>query len=75
MFGRVTVAWIWLKQAVLASAALDKESLGEADRNFYSGKLQTALYYARWELPQIGPQAELLLRCDATTLGMQDAWF
>ncbi|RZT10538.1 butyryl-CoA dehydrogenase [Duganella sp. CF402] len=68
--GHIVVAWIWLQQALLAAASLQR---GDAD--FYRGKLQACRYFFRWELPKIGPQLELLASIDTTTLDMQDAWF
>jgi len=68
--GHIVVAWIWLQQALLAAASLQK-----ADEDFYRGKLQACRYFFRWELPKIGPQLELLASIDTTTLDMQDAWF
>jgi len=75
LFGRVLAAWIWLKQAVCASAALDKGESGENDENFYRGKLQATRYYFQWELPEIAPQAELLQRFDSAPQDMRDEWF
>ena len=45
------------------------------DQHFYQGKLQTARYYFRRELPDIAPQARLLKQMDRTALDMQGAWF
>ena len=75
LFGRLTLAWIWARQAALAARALEQGGLGEADVSFYQGKLQAARYFFRWELPESQAQAELLLAADATCLEMQDAWF
>jgi alkylation response protein AidB-like acyl-CoA dehydrogenase len=59
VFGRVTVAWLWLMQAVVASQALAKGPSAD-DTSFYNGKLQAAAYYIEWELPQIRHQCALL---------------
>jgi butyryl-CoA dehydrogenase len=75
LFGRVLAAWIWLKQAVCAGAALDKGESGESNENFYRGKLQATRYYFQWELPEIAPQAELLQRFDSAPQDMRDEWF
>ena len=42
---------------------------------FYDGKRQAARYFFRWELPQTGPQFDLLERLDTTTLETNPAWF
>jgi alkylation response protein AidB-like acyl-CoA dehydrogenase len=71
--GHIVVAWLWLKQAVVAHAALAKAGAG--DQAFYRGKLQAARYFFGWELPKTGPQHALLRRLDATTLEMRNEWF
>ncbi|MNT45747.1 hypothetical protein D3C72_1823450 [compost metagenome] len=71
-FGHIVLAWIWLEQAIAASAALQR---GCADADFYRGKLAAAAYFFRWELPRVGPQLDLLASLDRTTPDMQDAWF
>jgi butyryl-CoA dehydrogenase len=74
LFGNVVIAWIWLKQGVLAAAGLEVSS-HTADKNFYSGKLQAMRYFYRYELPEIDAWAKLLLALDDTTLAMQSDWF
>ena len=73
-FGHVTVAWIWLEQALVAQAGLSAAKSKE-DEDFYRGKLAAATYFFRWELPKVYPQFDLLATLDRTTLDMQDAWF
>jgi butyryl-CoA dehydrogenase len=78
MFGHVVIAWIWLRQAVVAERALahaqgdDKEG---DDKAFYRGKLQACRYFFRYELPKTAAQNELLRRIDPTCLEMRDEWF
>jgi butyryl-CoA dehydrogenase len=74
-FGRITLAWIWLRQAIAAARALERGGLPAAEQDFYRGKLQAARYFLRWELPETKVQAELLQQVDATCFGMEDAWF
>ena len=74
LFGNVVLAWIWLKQGVVASAALDAKP-HEADENFYRGKLQAMRYFFRYELPEINAWADLLMALDDTTWEMQTDWF
>jgi len=69
---RIVVAWIWTWQAHIAVEALARNDI-EAD--FYEGKLQTARYWIRRELPHTVQQAALLKSLDDTCLQMQDAWF
>ena len=72
MFGHIVLAWVWLKQATIAAAALAKGSDEEA---FYRGKLMAAQYFFQWELPKCAGWCDLLESLDTTTLDMQDAWF
>jgi alkylation response protein AidB-like acyl-CoA dehydrogenase len=73
-FGRVTAAWMWLKQATVASRALTQKPT-TAEANYYQGKLQAAHYYFRWELPATTAQFALLQSLDRTPLDMKDEWF
>ena len=75
MFGRILASWLWLCQAMVAEQALSGGNLATAERNYYSGKLQAANYYFNWELPQIQPQAELLMKLDTVPYDMRDEWF
>jgi alkylation response protein AidB-like acyl-CoA dehydrogenase len=65
-FGHLTVAWIWLEQALAAHGR---------GGDFHDGKRQTARYFLDCVLPSIDPQLDLLSRRDRTCLDMQDAWF
>ncbi|CDG83063.1 acyl-CoA dehydrogenase [Janthinobacterium agaricidamnosum] len=64
--GHVVVAWIWLRQGLLAAGR---------DDDFYRGKVQACRYFFHWELPKVQQQLDLLESVDTTTLDMQDAWF
>ena len=64
-FGHLVIAWIWLEQALAA----------QGDDDFHHGKRHACQYFARWELPRVDAQFDLLASLDDTTLGMQDAWF
>ena len=74
LFGNVVIAWIWLKQGVVAARALEG-SPHETDEKFYRGKLQAMRYFFRYELPEIGPWAKLLMDLDDTTYEMAVDWF
>lgn len=73
-FGHVVVAWMWLRQGLVAASALTLDPHVE-DRAFYRGKLQAMNFFARWELPQTAVWGELLRSFDDTTLSMEDSWF
>ncbi len=72
-FGHVVVAWLWLRQAILASA-VGGNALGE-DQGFYRGKLQACQYFYRYELAKIPERLTLLAAGDETCLGMTDDAF
>jgi butyryl-CoA dehydrogenase len=73
-FGHVVIGWMWLRQGLVASDALTHAAHSD-DTAFYKGKLQSMLYFARWELPQTQVWAELLSDMDDTTYAMEAAWF
>ena len=74
LVSRTVIAWLWLRQATVASRALARSPNG-TDSNFYRGKGQAARYWFGWELPRTVQLGELLERGDATPFEMQDAWF
>lgn len=74
LFGNVVVAWIWLKQGIVASKALAGNP-HEDDQKFYKGKLQALKYFYRFELPEINVWSKILCDLDDTTYEMQEAWF
>ena len=73
LVGHAFIAWIWLKQALLASRALAGASA--ADLDFYQGKLAACRYFFRYELPIVQANADLLQAMDDTTLAMQPEHF
>ena len=74
LFGHITVAWMWLRQANVAEKAL-ATATSEQDRNFYQGKLQAAQYFFHWELPTVAQDIVLLENRDDTCLAMEADWF
>jgi butyryl-CoA dehydrogenase len=74
LFGNVVIAWLWLKQGIVASKALAQQP-HQADENFYRGKLQAMRYFFRFELPEINAWAKLLSELDSTCYDMQPDWF
>ena len=73
MFGIITIAWQWLKQATAAAQALPNCS--ENDHSFYQGKLLTARYFFEYELVKTESLATRLSSHDRVTVEMQAAWF
>ncbi len=74
LFGHITIAWIWLKQGIVATKAL-AEQPHESDIGFYQGKLQALQYFYRFELPQIYLWSSILSEIDNTCYEMQTDWF
>ena len=74
VFGRVTLAWIWLKQACVAQRALDA-GVGADASHYYRGKLQAARHYFETELPLAHVQFESLASLSDTALEMRDEFF
>jgi butyryl-CoA dehydrogenase len=62
--GHAVIAWMWLIQAVAASAGMAK---GESsDRDFYAGKLAATNFFFRYELPKAKASLELVADLDST---------
>jgi butyryl-CoA dehydrogenase len=74
LFGHVVIAWVWLKQGLVATTALSDEP-HESDRDFYRGKLQAMRYFFRYELPETEAWAALLRELDDTCYAMEANWF
>ena len=72
--GHIVVAWLWLRQARVALAALEQGAAGE-DEAFYCGKLAACRYFFRYELAGMGPTTELLARVDTTCAEMAPDMF
>lgn len=72
MLGHLVVAWMWLRQAVVAQVALDQPG---GDQAYYDGKRQACAYFYRWELPQVLMQADQLLAMDDSVLTLRDEHF
>ncbi|MEH6590399.1 MAG: acyl-CoA dehydrogenase [Halioglobus sp.] len=75
LFGNVVIAWLWLKQGIVAANALANNNPHEADQDFYRGKLQAMKYFFRFELPEINTWAKILTDLDDTCYEMSPDWF
>ena len=74
LFGHIIVAWLWLKQGIVAIQALSEQP-HHTDENFYNGKLQALQYFYRFELPEITLWASILRNNDSTFYDMKVDWF
>jgi alkylation response protein AidB-like acyl-CoA dehydrogenase len=75
MMSRLAVGWLLLEGAVLAETAQAKLPAADADRAFYEGKKQAALWFARNQLPQVEAEAKLMMQEDASAMDIPDAGF
>jgi alkylation response protein AidB-like acyl-CoA dehydrogenase len=75
MMSRLAVGWLLLEGAVLAETAQGKLPAADADRAFYEGKKQGALWFARNELPKVEAEAKLMMQEDASAMDIPDAGF
>ncbi|WP_136661004.1 acyl-CoA dehydrogenase [Nitratireductor sp. XY-223] len=64
MLGHVVVAWIWLRQALVAQTNRTRGGENAPD----AGKITACRYFFRYELPAIESQCALLARLDTTCL-------
>jgi len=74
LFGHVIIAWLWLKQGLVATKALAEQPHQE-DEHFYLGKLHALQYFYRFELPKIDQWSTILISTDSTSFDMQAEWF
>lgn len=74
LFGHVIIAWLWLKQAVVAARALQGQP-HDKDADFYRGKLQAMRYFFNFELPHIDVWSKILINLDSSCYDMRDNWF
>jgi alkylation response protein AidB-like acyl-CoA dehydrogenase len=75
MMSELTVAWLLLEGAVVADAAKSKTDAGHPDHAFYTGKVASALYFARNVLPGVEHKAALLADEDKSPIEIPDAAF
>jgi hypothetical protein len=68
------IAWLWLWQAKKAIEALDA-GCSVADRLFYEGKIETARYFFRYELPHALVSLELVRSLDTICIAFRPEAF
>jgi alkylation response protein AidB-like acyl-CoA dehydrogenase len=73
-FSLITVGWIWLDHALIATEQLKNENLPDSDRNFYEGKVYTANYFFEYELPKTKALEQRLLSKDTLTLDLENEY-
>ena len=73
MMSQEAVGWMLLDGAAVAQKALAAGGLSEQEKAFYTGKIQSALWFARNVLPQVEASARSLATEDASPLDIPDA--
>jgi alkylation response protein AidB-like acyl-CoA dehydrogenase len=73
-FSLVAIAWIWLKQAVVADEALQHGAAGD-EKNFYESKIHTMRYFYEYELPKTKALHQRLSSTDKLTLTAPKEYF
>jgi hypothetical protein len=72
MFSEFTIGYLLLEGGAIAYEALQK---GSSEKDFYDGKVQTALWFARNILPLLPAKAELLGLEDESPMQIRDESF
>ncbi len=70
--GLVTVAWQWLKQAVIAQQALANPATAVQTELFYKSKLETMKFFYKYELTKTVSLAQTLMNDDKVTIKRDD---
>ncbi|GAB5468228.1 MAG: acyl-CoA dehydrogenase [Rhodospirillales bacterium] len=71
--GTLVVAWIWLRQALVAQFLLRDES-APGEVAFLQGKLAACRYFVRYELPSVKTTLELVGKLDDSCLALDPDW-
>jgi hypothetical protein len=69
---QVAVGWMLLEAAAVAQKALAGGVSSDEEKAFYSGKIQSALWFARNVLPGVEAQARSLALDDDSALKVPD---
>ena len=73
MMSQVAVGWMLLDGASVAQKALAGGVSGDEEKSFYSGKIQSALWFARNVLPGVEAQARSLALEDDSALKVPES--
>jgi alkylation response protein AidB-like acyl-CoA dehydrogenase len=69
-FGDLLIGWLLARHAEVAQRALDDaDTLSQADRDFYAGKIAVARFFATTVLPRLEAERKIL---EQTTLDLMD---
>ena len=73
--GDLVVGWLLLRQADVALAALDRVDVGTRDRDFYTGKVAAARFFARTVLPRLSAERRIAETVDNGLMDLPEAAF
>ena len=74
VLGDVVVAWLLLRGAEVALAALDAGATG-TDKDFYEGKVAAASFFARNVLPKLAGERIIAENIDDSIMSLPEAAF
>ena len=69
----MVIAWLWLRQALVAQKAL--KSGAQADADFYEGKIAACHFFYRYHLPQAAEKLRYVASQDRSVLDTEASWF
>ena len=73
--GDLVVGWLLLRQADVALAALDRLDVSTRDRDFYTGKVAAARFFARTVLPRLSAERRIAETVDNGLMDLPEAAF
>ena len=75
-FGDLLIGWLLARHAEVAQRALDNaDTLSEADRDFYTGKIAVARFFATTVLPRLETERKILERTALDLMDVPEAAF
>ncbi|MBK7560670.1 MAG: acyl-CoA dehydrogenase [Chitinophagaceae bacterium] len=66
--GIVTMAWQWLKQAIVAQMALHSGDTEKQSQAFYESKIETMRFFFKYELPKNSAISHTLMNLEMVTI-------
>ncbi|MFC5381401.1 acyl-CoA dehydrogenase [Aquipuribacter nitratireducens] len=73
--GDLVVGWLLLRQADVALGALAREGVSARDRDFYTGKVAAARFFARTVLPRLSAERRIAETVDDGLMEVPEAAF
>ena len=73
--GDLVVGWLLLRQAEVALAALGRDGVSAKDRDFYTGKVAAARFFARTVLPRLTAERRIAETVDNSLMDVPESAF